>query len=377
MNLSPIEIALLIPGIVYCLIILFFWIGILREQKRESEPQTALPKVSVLIPARNESANIVQTLASLAKQTYPPDNFEVIIIDDRSTDGTAETVEAFIRESRLTHFRLISHDGQPDRPTFKKDALAHAITFSTGEIIMTTDADCQVQPDWIAGTVRQFDEKTGMVAGLITFDPNSESTLFHKLQTLEFAGLVFAGVGANGNRYPLICNGANLAYRRAAFEAVGGFAGHAHIPSGDDDLFMQYLHHHTNWQVRYNLDPATINYTQPVDTLRQFINQRARWGSKSREYPGALTFVFLLIVYLFYVMMLGLPMLWLSGLISGQLALNLVVLKIFPEYLVIRRALDVLQRQDLLIYFFIAELAQIPYIVIAGFAGFFKLFRWK
>ncbi|MCB0265040.1 MAG: hypothetical protein KDH98_17975, partial [Calditrichaeota bacterium] len=76
-------------------------------------------------------------------------------------------------------------------------------------------------------------------------------------------------------------------------------------------------------------------------------------------------------------MMLGLPMLWLSGLISGQLALNLVVLKIFPEYLVIRRALDVLQRQDLLIYFFIAELAQIPYIVIAGFAGFFKLFRWK
>ena len=94
MNLSPIEIALLIPGIVYCLIILFFWIGILREQKRASEPQTALPKVSVLIPARNESANIVQTLASLAKQTYPPDNFEVIIIDDRSTDGTAETVEA-------------------------------------------------------------------------------------------------------------------------------------------------------------------------------------------------------------------------------------------------------------------------------------------
>jgi len=242
---------------------------------------------------------------------------------------------------------------------------------------LTTDADCQVQPGWVESMVKHFEADTGMVAGLITFMPESEKTVFHKLQTLEFAGLVFVGVGAIGNHYPLICNGSNLSYRRAAFDEVGGFAGHEHIPSGDDDLFMQNLHRHTNWKVHYNLDPASINYTRPVDSFAGFINQRARWASKGTHYPGFKTSLILLLIYLFYLSLLLLPPIALLGMFSWKLLLTGFVFKLLPEYLIIRQAVSILQRRKLKRWFLLAQAVHIPYIVLVGFSGFFKLFKWK
>lgn len=372
-----IEIALLTSGMIYCGTVLFFLIGILRERRNLPARNGEQPFISVLVPARNEADNILPTLQSLAEQTYPPDRFEVLIIDDHSTDDTGGVVRQFIEEQQLNHFQLLTHRNDGTRPTYKKNAITYAMQSARGEIILTTDADCRVQPGWIAAMVNCYDDQTGLVAGLITFDPAAEKTLFHKLQTLEFAGLVFAGVGAIGNHYPLICNGSNLSYRRAAYDEIGGFEGHEHIPSGDDDLFMQNLHHFTKWKIRYNLDPASINVTQPVDTLQQFFNQRARWASKSRSYPDAKTFVLLLTVYAFYLLLLFSPvLLWLKWLSVPTLLIALA-LKILPEFAVISQALAILQRRDLLRYFPLAEAAQIPYIVLAGFAGFFKLFKWK
>ena len=375
--MTGLEILLLALGIAYAAIITFFGIGIKRVRARTVNHSAQQPKVSVLIPARNEANNIVRLLTSLANQTYPKDAYEVVVIDDHSSDNTADVAQQFIDENHLNNFRVLVHQTNGVKKTYKKDALAFAIPQSSGEIIMTVDADCQVLPTWIASTVAKFNPKTGLVAGLITFDSQFERNLFHKLQTLEFAGLVFCGVGALGNDYPLICNGSNLAYRRRAYLDVGGYEGHQHIPSGDDDLFMQNIHQQTDWEVDYNLDAGAINSTRPVETLRQFFNQRARWGSKSREYPGAGTFFLLLSIYLFYVGVLFAPFLWWAGKISAMTLGGLLLLKMLPEYWVIHQALGVLNRKDLRRYFLVAQLFQIPYIVIAGFAGFFKLYRWK
>ena len=375
--MTGLEIFLWALGLVYAVIITFFGIGIKRVRARAVRNSAQQPKVSVLVPARNEANNITTLLKSLANQTYPKDAYEVVVIDDHSSDGTADVVQGFIDENHLTNFRVLIHQTNGIKKTYKKDALAFAIPQSSGEIIMTVDADCQVLPTWIASTVNKFTPKTGLVAGLITFDARFERNLFHKLQTLEFAGLVFSGVGALGNDYPLICNGSNLAYRRRVYLEVGGYEGHQHIPSGDDDLFMQNIHRQTDWEVDYNLDAAAINTTRPVETLSQFIHQRARWGSKSREYPGAGTFFLLLSIYLFYVGVLLSPFLWWLGKISALTLGGLLFLKMLPEYWVIHQALEVLNRKDLRRYFPVAQLFQIPYIVIAGFAGFFKLYRWK
>ncbi len=372
-----IEFALLTSGIIYCAVILFFFIGVLRERRNAPSRNGAQPFVSVLVPARNEADHILPILKSLSEQSYPSDRFEVLIIDDHSTDDTGCVVQQFIEKQQLVNFQLLTHRNDGTRPTYKKNAITYAMQFTRGEIILTTDADCRVQADWIRMMARCYDAQTGLVAGLITFEKAAEKRLFHKLQTLEFAGLVFTGVGAIGNQYPLICNGSNLSYRRAAYDEIGGFEGHEHIPSGDDDLFMQNLHHFTKWKIHYNLEPSSINFTQPVDTLRQFLNQRARWASKSRSYPDVKTFLLLLSIYAFYLLLLFSPaLLWLKW-ISFPSLLIALTLKIVPEFAVISQALAILQRRDLLRYFPLAEVAQIPYIVLAGFAGFFKLFKWK
>ncbi|RMG62444.1 MAG: glycosyltransferase [Calditrichaeota bacterium] len=333
--------------------------------------------MSVLIPARNEALYIRSVLEGLARQTYPAELLEVLVIDDHSTDGTAEVACKFIEQRGLHHFRVLSHRADGIQPTYKKAAITFGLQYARGELILATDADCRVQPDWVASMVRHYGPRTGLVAGLITFEKRLEKGLFQKLQTLEFAGLVFAGVGAAGIGKPLICNGANLSYRRKAFDEVGGFRGHDHLPSGDDDLLMQNIHRKTDWEVRFNLDPASIVYTRPVKTLGQFYNQRARWASKGVHYPGMSTFLLLLAIYLFYLLLLGAGAGWLAGWVSGRWLAAGLALKVLPELLVVSQALAVLGRRDLLIYLPLAELAHIPYIVLMGFAGFFKLFRWK
>ena len=375
--MTLLEILFLFLGAFYAAIIFWFYMGIQREARREKKGSIGRPTISVIIPARNESDRIRPILHSLASQSYPAHLTEILIVDDYSSDDTAAVVSEFLAEQELQQFRLLPNERQGDGPTYKKNAVTFALGQARGELILTTDADCRVQPGWIESMVAAYDDDIGMVCGLVTFDPKLENRLFHKMQALEFAGLVFCGVGAIGNRYPMICNASNLSYRREAFEAVGGFAGHEHLPSGDDDLFMQDLHRKTRWKVRYNLNPDSINYTQPVDNVAAFLNQRSRWASKGRHYPGFLTTLLLSLIYFFYLLLLILMPVTVFGGFSIKILIAGILLKVVPESLVVYRSLDVLKRRDLLALIPVVEILQIPYIVMAGFAGFFNLFKWK
>lgn len=374
--MNTFEILLLIFAAFYGFCMAYFYIGILREERRnETENNVELPRVSVIVAARNELFRIEPLLKSLSMQDYPADRFEVYIVDDRSSDGTAEFVDNYIATHHLEQFRCLQHRPQTS-PTYKKHALMHGIAASSGDIILTTDADCIVPASWIRTMVRRYDAKTGLVAGLVSYEAD-EDEVFQRVQALEFAGLVFSGVGAIGNGTPLICNASNLSYRRAAFEAVNGFKGHEHIPSGDDDLLMQNIHEQSHWQIRYNLHPDSIVKTQPVKTVADFLNQRARWASKSRDYPGSHTFFVLLAIYLFYVLLaLAIP-LAVFGVFSWWSVIMVFFLKLGSEFLVVRHAAKSLGHVGSLPLFPLAQGAQILYILIAGFAGFFKLYRWR
>lgn len=378
-----IEIIFLSAGGFYFFLIGAFYIGILINKRQQAgddwrpPPRDHGPSVSVLIPARNEADAITQTLKGLQQQTYPAKKLEVIVIDDHSTDNTADVVSQFIQEQGLNHFRLLTHRDDGAQPTYKKAAITYGMQFAKGEIIVTTDADCRVQPGWIEEMVKHYDDRTGMAAGLITFDREFERNVFHKLQTLEFAGVVFAGVGAAGIGAPLICNGSNLSYRRRAFDEVDGFKGHDHIPSGDDDLLMQNIHKKTDWKIRYILDRRTINYTRPVSNLSRFLNQRSRWASKGVHYPGLWISIMLFLIYFFYAGLFILTPLTIAGMFSVSVLLSGILLKSIPEFLVITQALSILNRKDLLPLFLLAEIFHIPYVVLVGFRGFFKLFQWK
>ena len=366
------ELTFLALAVIYGSVIFYFYIGLNRIRNKTGNSRLT---VSVLVPARNEENNIISCLESLHSQSYPKELYEVIIIDDNSTDNTSDLVQEYIQDK--PNFRLIRKKNEGDQRTFKKQALKSALNSVKNEIVMTIDADTVANKRWIELMTAQYEHNTGLVAGLVSFPRNNENTLFKKIQTLEFAGIVFAGVGSVGNNIPLICNGSNLSYRLKAFTEAGGYDANIHLPSGDDDLLLQNIHGKTNWRVKYSLIADTINYTRAADRFPAFINQRARWASKSLHYPKKWVFLLMLSLYLYYLSILIFGILTVSGYFPVSIFVIGIGVKLATEVFVISKALKILNRRDLWIYFFPAQVFQIIYVLLVGVLGLFNKFTWR
>jgi cellulose synthase/poly-beta-1,6-N-acetylglucosamine synthase-like glycosyltransferase len=157
--------------------------------------------------------------------------------------------------------------------------MAHA----TGEIILMTDADCQVPPSWIPQMVSYFAQEVGLVGGFtILTQRNKKSSLFAKIQTLDWMYLLTAGAGAAGLGKPVSIIGNNFAFRRAAYEAVGGYEalGFSII---EDFALMRAIHERTNWQVLFPLDPEIAITSEPAMNWHEFYEQRQRWAAGGKE----------------------------------------------------------------------------------------------
>jgi glycosyltransferase involved in cell wall biosynthesis len=260
----------------------------------EFSPAPGAPNtpVSVLVAARNEAANLPHLLTSLRRQEVAA--AEVLVIDDHSEDGTAAAVHAF----RAAHpdFPLHLIELPPDR-TGKKAALETGADRACGALLACTDADCQVPPSWIR-LLAQAHEQTGavLIAGPVAF--HGEKTAFERFQTLDFLGMVgLAAVGLH-RRWWRMANGANLAYTREAFAAVGGFAGHRHLASGDDMFLAQRMAQVFPQKLFFLKNaPATV-LTRPETRLGDFVRQRLRWGGKSRYFPERRLTLVLALVWL-------------------------------------------------------------------------------
>jgi cellulose synthase/poly-beta-1,6-N-acetylglucosamine synthase-like glycosyltransferase len=261
---------------VYALLIGFYY----RHWKRLGDFYPEVPSgvfVSVIIAARNEEATLPLLVQDLQRQTHPAHLFEVVIVDDFSTDGTAQ-----LQNTLPTNFRMLHPDGLPEHSS-KKKAITKGVAEARGELLLITDADCRVGPNWIA-TVASFYETNSAVfiAAPVTY--NGQNTLVEWLQVLDFItlqGITAASVSA---RFHTMCNGANLAYTKKAFNSVDGFAGIDQLPTGDDMLLM-----HKIWKK----DPAAVYYlkskealvsTAPMRTWKEFLTQRRRWASKTLVY---------------------------------------------------------------------------------------------
>ncbi len=186
--------------------------------------QDQLPKISVLIPARNEEENIYKCIQSIICNKYPAALLEVILIDDFSTDKTAELAEGLLQNGRGTVLRLHDYLSSEERiNSFKKKALEIAIGEASGDWIVTTDADCKVPEYWLSHLATAMQQKeVQFIAAPVTFVPFSKKNLLYYFQSLDFMtmqGITAAGMQMNmGN----MCNGATLAFRQAAFYEVEG-----------------------------------------------------------------------------------------------------------------------------------------------------------
>jgi len=328
--------------------------------------------VSVIIPFRNESENILQSLQSLLMQDYPSDSFEVIYVNDNSDDDSAVKLSSAIKES---NFKIIDADDSGSSRAFKKRAVAQAIDAAKGEVILTTDADCTHNKEWISTMLSLFDDETAMVAGPVEF--TSIDKLFSKIQRLEFRGLILAGAGLIGCGKPLTCSAANLAYRKDVFYEVDGFNDNLNLSSGDDELLMQKISSTGKYKISFCSDSKALVTTSYNKTVNDFFSQRKRWASKGVFYNDKILVARLVLIFFFY---LAIPALFIASFFSlVYFYLFLITLgsKIITEYLVIKKGEKIIYKTSLLKYFLIAEIFQIVYIIIASVGGIAGNFTWK
>ena len=240
--------------------------------------------VSVIIPARNEAARISKCLDALSKQSYPGALTEIIIVNDFSSDETVARVKE--HSSKPIILDLSAYISETLN-SYKKKAIETGIRHSTGELIICTDADCFMGPDWIRILVTAYQNNNlQFIAAPVKIVSNGSAlAIFQILDFISLQGIT--GAAVSKNLYPM-SNGANLAYTRKAYDAVGGFSGIDQIASGDDMLLMKKIQAAFPGQTGYIKDPLAIVCTGPSENIKTFLSQRIRWASKIAHYkhPG-------------------------------------------------------------------------------------------
>ena len=337
------------------------------------------PTVTVVIPVRNESATVGQLLNDLAQQADEagsPVSFEVIVVDDASTDDTVLVVQAFQPPTTLTIWLETLRLPNEFRGSHKKMALQQAIAQARGEVIVTTDGDCRVGTRWLSTVQAYFAQhQPVLLSAPVTF--RREATFFERLQTIEFASLIGTGAACLRAGQPNMANGANLAFLRSAFYEVGGYEGTLHIPSGDDEFLLQKMSHRFPRRLAFLRHPAAVVRTKAQPTLREFYQQRKRWASKwklHRNYYVAGLAVFIFAYHLSVMLVMGLS---LAGLYPGEVFLSQFLPKVVLEYFFLRSVLTTLQKPVPLRRFLLLELIYAPYVVFFGMRANFGGYIWK
>jgi poly-beta-1,6-N-acetyl-D-glucosamine synthase len=334
-----------------------------------SSGQSAETKISVVIPARNEEENIGNLLKALQEQSYPKELFEVIVVDDFSTDATATIVQQF------TFAKLLQLKNDSIN-SYKKKAIDTGIAAATGELIVTTDADCLPVKGWLK-TIALFKEKNKSVfiaAPVNLLQTNSLLPIFQTLDFLVLQGITGAAVHKN---FFSMCNGANLVYERKVFYEVNGFAGIDEIASGDDMLLMHKIWKRYPDKVHYLKSRDAIVSTEPMKTWKAFFNQRIRWASKARHYDDKRIFFVLLLVYLFNLSFLVLLVAGIGDLKFMIGFLALWIAKTIIEFPFVYSVSIFFNKLNLMKYFFLFQPLHILYTIVSGAFGQFGKYEWK
>jgi biofilm PGA synthesis N-glycosyltransferase PgaC len=334
-----------------------------------SDGSAASLKISVIIPARNEEKNIGRLLEAISKQTYPAKLTEVIVVDDHSTDRTAEIAYAF-EDVRIVQLK------EDNINSYKKKAIETGISKASGDLIVTTDADCVPQRDWLSEIVA-CRKKTNavMVVGPVAMFNNS--SMLQVFQTLDFLTLQGVTAVAVDQNFFSMCNGANLAYDRKVFSEVGGFDGIDKIASGDDLLLMHKIAKKYPGRITYLKSKAATVSTQPAKSWKEFFSQRIRWASKARFYKEKNIILVGLLVYLFNLSFLALFIGGFWSLISWIALLLLWIGKAFVEIPFVYDVAGFFGKRGLMVYFFFFQPLHISYMIIAGWLGQFGKYEWK
>ena len=358
----------LIGAFVYCILLGFLRSKWLSAASKEQSFEKAKLSATLLIPIRNESQNLDKLLSRLEK--IDGEFEEIIFIDDQSEDGSFEKLQDLIAKRKP--YKLIQSAGSG-----KKAALQSGVQAAKTDLILTSDADCRWKSSWPQQMKAPFsDSSVQLVAGPVLTEKSDG--FLAGFQLLDWASILLLTGFSFAQKKPLMCSGANLAFRKSAFLKVGGYAGNEHWLSGDDEFLLKKIHQFFGKaSTHYQFKPEALVRTQSEPTWKALFNQRIRWAGKWRAHPSFSHFGASLAVMAMQFFWIASFFLLLEG-AWGWIVFSLTwLLKCFGEYYSLERILEHYGEKSKKIHLFGTSLFHPLYSLRIGFGAIFGNYSWK
>ncbi len=324
-----------------------------------------LPSATVIVAARNEEENILDCLRSLNSLEYPAGKLQIIIIDDNSTDSTAELITEFTADKN--RFLFLKTKLQLGELKGKSNAIANAIESATGEIILTTDADCIVSPLWAKTIASYYQKDVALVCGYTT---KFDDTPFNGMQAVDFIYLLEVAAGTINIGQPLSCIGNNMSYRKSVYDQVGGYKA---LPFSvtEDSLLLLAIKKLGKYKLIYPLDKEALVTSKPCPDFKTLFHQKKRWGVGGLD-NTPFGFTVMATAFITHLMVL------LSPFFMSLNIIYMIIFKILTDYFFLLPVFNRLELKLSLKNFMAFEIYYFSYVIILPIALLFgKKVEWK
>ena len=350
---------------IYCVAIVALIYGFTKVNSFNSIGIKPKTKFSIVVPFRNEAENLPKLLDSFSKLNYPNDLFEVILVDD-SSDCRLQIADCRFRISIIDNIRISNSP--------KKDAILTAAQVVKNDWIITTDADCVVNENWLLILDNYIQQHSvSMIAGAVSYD--CENSFLHHFQQLDLASLQGATIGSFGLGKGFMCNGANFAYTKTLFQELNGFDGNNRIASGDDVFLLQKAVARFPVKVHYLKSVNNIVVTKPVNDWKSLFYQRVRWASKTGSYQSKFGIGLGLIVFGGNASLLFVVCCSLFGIGNIFLMCFLLLVKFSVDFVLIHKTNQFLKTKTQ--YFLVSSLLYPFFSVSVALYSLYGKYEWK
>ncbi|MFY0644428.1 MAG: glycosyltransferase [Bacteroidia bacterium] len=341
-----------------------------RLEKLDGESNAS---VAILIPFRNEALHLPVLLDSLEAIDYQGD-WNIFMINDHSTDESVAMIQDR-KISRLKILHLKNAEG-------KKEAIKLAWKHCNADVILHTDADCKLPINWLKSMLAPMSNKeVAFVSGPVRYSkrprPNESGRItfwqlfWHRWYQIDFAALNVAGAAQIQMKKPIMCNGANLAYRSSAL----GTDLKMDYASGDDVFLMQHIKSKGEG-VFFQKDPRAMVRTEAPTNMKAFLNQRLRWAGKNTSYGSLMSTLRMALVWLFNMFIL-IGLFNVSNVI-GLMALFMLIVKILLDTYLLDASRKVYHiGQEAYSQLIIGQIAHVAYMALIPMASKIFKYEWK
>ncbi len=368
-----IEVVLYLIAAIYVVFIAQLIYGFNKVKTFEITEVNPKTTFSIIVPFRNEAKNLPKLLKSISKLNYPKELFEIILVDDFSTDTSERICIQWRMENGLIESTLLENLRLSNSP--KKDAISRAVPILKHDWMVTTDADCVVTKKWLL-TLDNFIQQNNpeMVIGAVVY--KTKNNWFHHFQQLDLMSLQGTTIGSFGIGKPFMCNGANFAYTKKFFQELGGFGGINSTASGDDVLLLQKAVTANTDKVLYLKNAEFIVKTKPENDLFVLFMQRVRWASKTTSYKNIYAKSLAVVVLLMNLsLVLGFGF-WVLGIIGISNLSIVFLIKYFLDFILLYRSNLYLNKGK----FLLPLASSLIYPIFSSIVGIYSLFgsfTWK